>query len=160
MKKIAIFLLFVSYPTLSADWYIGIGEIYQADKSGYNMYSASIEKGKWKFGLSHWETYPQTAWLEDHPEWGIDLIEKHSIASLSRTLFDYQLSDNISFFFDFGLAYVNKTSNANSSHMNFRENIGFKFKHFQLYFRHTSNANVKSPNRGEDAFVLEYRLDF
>ncbi len=160
MKKLSLFLILMSQSAMATEWYLGIGEIYQADEAGNKMYSLSVEKEIWKFSISHWQEYPKTAWLSEHPEWGIDYINEHTTASISATIYDYSFTENLIFFFDFGLAYTSQVSSANSSHMNFRQNLGFKYKNIQLYLRHTSNANVVPPNRGEDAFVIAYRVSF
>ncbi|PCI67843.1 MAG: hypothetical protein COB38_09250 [Gammaproteobacteria bacterium] len=142
------------------EWLIGVGEIYQADESGYEMYSLSFERNDWKGNVSYWETYPYTAWLETNPEWGIDYVESHYMVAIIKTLFDYQASTNLSFYFDLGLTYTSRLSKANSSSLNFQENLGLAYKNMRLYLRHTSNANIKGSNRGEDALVFEIGFKF
>ena len=164
MKIFYIILLFGLAPASSSvvanEWLIGVGEIYQADESGYEMYSLSFEKNDWKGNVSYWETYPYTTWLETNPEWGIDYVESHYMVAIIKTLFDYQASNNLSFYFDLGLTYTSRLSKANSSSLNFQENLGLAYKNMRLYLRHTSNANIKGSNRGEDALVFEVGFEF
>ena len=164
MKTVSIIFLFgfvlSSKVVSAADWLVGIGDIYQADEGGYKMYSLSFEKSGWKANISKWDSYPNTAWLEEYPEWGIDYVESHYMAAVIKTLFDYQVSDHLSFYFDLGLTYTSKISNANSSYLNFQENLGISYKNTRLYLRHSSNANIKGSNRGEDALVFEVGFSF
>ena len=160
MKIFFFICTFYCSQSIATEWLVGMGDIYQADESGYKMYSLSAEKGIWKANISKWDAYPQTAWLEEHPEWGIDCIVPHYMASIVGTLFQYTTDNELKFYFDLGLTYTSETSNANSSHLNFQENLGLAYKNLRLYFRHTSNANVKPPNRGEDALVFEIGFQF
>ncbi len=151
---VIIFILF-SDSVKSADWYFGLGEIYQADELGHRMYSVSREEARWKFGISYWDSYPKTAWLPEHPEWGVEYVDSHYMLAIVRTLFQYKVTNELEFYFDFGLTYTSELSSVNSSDFNFQENLGFAYKNLRLYLRHTSNAKIKSPNRGEDALVIE-----
>jgi len=164
MKYLCILFLFcvllLGKNASANEWLIGVGEIYQADESGYEMYSLSFERNDWKGNVSYWETYPYTAWLETNPEWGIDYVESHYMVAIIKTLFDYQASTNLSFYFDLGLTYTSRLSKANSSSLNFQENLGLAYKNMRLYLRHTSNANIKGSNRGEDALVFEIGFKF
>jgi hypothetical protein len=160
MKVFLFICSFYCSHSIATEWLVGIGDIYQADESGYKMYSLSAEKGIWKANISHWETYPKTAWLETNPEWGIDYVESHYMLSLVGTLLQYEVSNEWRVFFDFGVTYTSKLSKSNSSDISFQENLGIAYKNFRLYLRHTSNGDIKPPNYGEDALVFEMGFNF
>jgi hypothetical protein len=160
MKKIVFLALFYAPFSIATDWFAGIGEIYRADDSGHKMLVVSAKKGIWTASIARWETYPRTAWLSDHPEWGVVYNPKHFTASIVATIYEKKILDELTFFIDFGLGYAEKLSDATSSHVQFRENFGLAYKKARLYLRHMSNAGIKLPNRGEDALVLELNLEW
>lgn len=160
MKKILLLAIFYVPFSMATNWFVGIGEIYRADDSGYKMLVVSAQKGIWTASIARWDTYPRTAWLPEHPEWGTDYNPKHFTASIVANIYEKNIMDDLNFFVDFGLGYAEKLSDATSSHMQFRENIGFEYKKIRLYLRHMSNAGIKLPNRGEDALVLEMNVSW
>lgn len=158
IKLLLISLL--SFSAYSAEIYIGTGYLSMADDNKGSVYSITLKEGDYKIDLSKWSDYNRTPWFPWHPTWGQYKVESHYVLSLTKEIYDLTITDNLSFFVDIGFAYTDKLSRTSSTHILFRENLGFKYKDFNLYWRHTSNAGIKSPNTGEDAIMLEIRINF
>jgi len=160
MKRLILLAILFSPISMATDWFVGVGEIYRADDSGHKMFVVSAKKGIWTASIARWETYPRTAWLSEHPEWGTVYNSKHFTASIVASIYEKKITDEVNFFIDFGLGYAEKLTDDTSSHMQFRENIGLEYKRARLYLRHMSNAGLSGFNRGEDALVFELNLDW
>ena len=112
--------------TMATDWFVGLGEIYRADDSGHKMLVVSAQKGIWTASISHWETYPNTAWLPGHPEWGTVYNARHYTLSIVAEIYEKKITEDLSFYIDFGVGYADKLNDSISSHMQFRENLDRK----------------------------------
>ena len=154
-----ILLLLASFQLGATDYYLGGGFLVMADDQEGEAYSLVVQDKKWKYSIARFTSYGRTSWYPDHPEWGQRIQDDHFVASVTKRVHRTHINDNLNFYIDFGFSYVDKLSRVNSTHLLFRENFGFEYKDLRLYWRRTSNAGIKQPNTGEDAIILEYKID-
>jgi len=158
IKFLLISLL--SFNVSAFDIYLGSGYLALADNNEGEVYSISIHHEDYKIDLVKFSEYGRTPWYPWHSTWGQYKIEKHYILSVTKEFYSHNVTKDLSFFVDVGFSYAEKLSRTSSTHLLFRENLGFKYKDFNVYWRHTSNAGLKSPNTGEDAIMVEIKVNF
>ena len=156
------YLLIILFSTqLSAtEIYLGAGTTYRADEAGQNfIYTASIERNKWKLEYSYFEDYNRSSrYRLKHPLWPQHLIRQHKTLSVSKQIYSKKLNDSCNFYFDFGIAYSSNISRATSSNFLFHEALGFQCDRLRLEINHRSNAGLKGVNTGEDGLYLNYLI--
>ena len=156
---ILIITLFYISSTSALELNIGSGILPMADGSKGEVYSVTLKHNKYKYSLARFSDYGRTPWHPWQPTWGQLIQEHHYVLSALKQIHSHEISNNFTFYIDFGFAYAEKLSKVNSSHLLFTENFGFKYHDIYLYWRHTSNAGIKGENTGEDAIILEYSFN-
>lgn len=143
------------------DYYFGVGETYKADFPSITTYSIAAESKKYRLTLSHWDEYSRTAyyWKDMPAHWPLRVMKEHTTLSLTKKIYRTDLFYGINLYFNVGLAYTDRTSRVNSSHLLFKEELGLEYLSVRLYLSHTSNGGLgRGPNTGEDAIKLEIPL--
>ncbi len=152
----------ISDDSVSLSLGLGYGNIYEADKSGKNMYSVAVQKGDWRVEVSYWEEYTRTSWYNNHPEWRnspLTLVKSHTVISLTNRIYKKSFGP-IELFYDFGFALTDRTSTVNSTHLLFKHNIGARYKNCSAYLSHKSNASAAGVNAGEDGLSVMCSIYF
>ena len=148
--------MMLSFNIQAVELSLGYGESYRSDASHGPLYSITVGSNGWKYCITRWDQYTRTPWYGKHPEWGSIVVKSHHMFSITKEVYQYDLSNDFNFFIDLGLAYSDKISRVNSSSVIFKEAIGLEYKNIKLSFTHTSNAGIEPPNTGEDAILVEY----
>lgn len=155
MKKLLLALLLCCFSVVhSTEYSIGEGFSYRADKKAGNLHMLTIHQNKWNYEVAYWDAYERSP----HPEIKTYEIKKHMMFSVYRNMYKASVSDNVEFFFDFGLTATSQIQRTTSSRILFRENLGLKYKNFSIFLTHSSNAGIVPPNTGEDGLVFQYRF--
>jgi len=158
MKLLSALLLIVSLSLHAKEVRIGTGYLFKADTNRGEVYSVAITDSGYSLDYIKWSSYSRAPWYGEHPEWGTLIMDGHSVVSLTKDIYTSQLTSRISFFASLGLAYSDRLSRVNSSHILFRENLGFSYRGLRVFWRHTSNAGIVPPNTGEDAIAVDFTV--
>lgn len=147
---------------ISGDFFIGGGYSFKADRPDWDLYSVAYEEDIYRFEIIHWNDYTRTPYWDERPEWRhiTNLIPAHNKLIVTARIFEYNFTENLSFFFNLGLAYSDKLSSVNSSHLLFAQYFGFEYYSFRATCAHESNAGLMGTNTGSDNCRAEYGWRF
>lgn len=160
MKYLWILVALISVNVFAVDVYIGAGLAFKADQGDKKVYSVSFVSESWSYTVAHFEEYKRSPWSNRKYVTSRLTVQTHNVFSVEYRVFESEsLWVCLSVYFGMGLAYVDRLSHVNSSHVLFKESLGVQCGDiWRFYVRHTSNAGLVPPNMGDDAWQFDYNF--
>lgn len=161
---IAATLLLFASSAAAVDMYIGVGNTIHIPGDNVNdvipVVSVMLREEETKFPMFLAATY-----REEYIVYG-RAIQPHYTIAAGMQILQYDISDNINVYIDFGVAATSEVSIVTSSRFMFYEGAGIIIdKPFGMSstilagIEHTSNAGIVPPNEGETSFFIRYKID-
>ncbi len=156
---LTVLMLLFTIKAQAVDLYVGAGLAYKSDEGDSKVYSLSLVDENITYNISNFKDYDKSPW----PNWKLTdsrlPVPEHYVFSVEYRVLESSAWHECTVYFDMGIAYSNRISRANSSHLVFKESIGIQYKKiFRIYVSHTSNAGLVPPNIGDDQVSAIFKL--